>query len=165
MAQGKRNEPTVEPSEADCWYAAGFIDGEGCITVRAIGGWQKAGWNQSCFASVTVSQVDPRPLQWLQERWGGSLRAMSARKERDRPAWEWCVVGQQAYVFLDGIMPMLKCKPEQAVNALRLREVKRTRGQTGHHRSLSPDELAIQQEIHAEAKRLNQRGRAWEVLP
>lgn len=165
MAQGKRNDPTVEPSEADYWYAAGFVDGEGCITVRESGvtaGHQAKlrGWNPSWYASVTISQVDPRPLQWMQARWGGSLRPMRVRKERERPAWEWCIVGQQAYRFLDGVLPMLKCKDAQARNALKLREFRSGRGV-----GLTDEQVIERQEVRAEALRLNRVGQFWRELP
>jgi hypothetical protein len=172
MAQGKKNEPTVEPSEADYWYAAGFVDGEGCITVRAstaVKGHPE--WNPSMYASVTISQVDPRPLQWMQARWGGALRPLKrrggSRGLNERDAWEWCIVGSQAYHFIDGIRAMLKVKPEQAANALRLRDQRatRARGQTGWRRPLSAEEIALQAEIRTEATRLNQRGRSWPELP
>jgi len=165
MAQGKRNDPTVEPSEADYWYAAGFVDGEGCITVRESGttsGHQAKlrGWNPSWYASVTISQVDPRPLQWMQARWGGSLRPMRTRRERERPAWEWAIVGQQAYRFLDGVLFMLKCKDAQARNALWLRGLRSGRG-----RGLTAEDIAARQSIRDEAIRLNRLGQFWRELP
>jgi hypothetical protein len=168
MPRGIKNEPTVEPSEADYWYAAGFVDGEGCITVRQAPGTKNGhNWNPSMYASVTISQVDPRPLQWMQERWGGSLRPLLRRKEgrNDRDAWEWCIVGHAAYRFLDGVRAMLKCKPEQADNALRLRDLRQGygRGRAGQQRALSAEELSAQLDIRTEALRLNQRGRSPEV--
>jgi|SRR5579863_6452793 len=162
MSQGKRNDPTVEPSEADYHYAAGFVDGEGCITVRVS--TSPTAINPSMYASLTISQVDPRPLQWFAERWGGALRPLKRRKEgrNDRDAWEWCIVGQQVYRFLDGALPMLKCKDHQARNALRLRGL---RSGSGRGNMLSPAEVAERQVIRDEALRLNQRGREWAELP
>jgi hypothetical protein len=167
MAQGKRNDPTVEPSEADYWYAAGFVDGEGCITVRAS--TSRTCWNPSMYASVTISQVDPRPLQWFAERWGGAMRPLKRRKDgrNDRDAWEWTIVGRQAYVFLEGVRAMLKVKPEQADNALRLKTLRDgfSRGRLGQSRELSEAELLAQVDIRATALRLNGRGREWTELP
>jgi hypothetical protein len=160
VTRGVRNDPTVEPSQADYWYAAGFVDGEGCITVRESGTTinhqaRLRGWNPSWYASVTVSQAVPNDfvLRWMQERWGGSLRRKPEGKANAREAYEWCIVGQQAYRFLEGVLPMLKVKPEQARNALRLRELASGRG-TG----LTPDMIATRQSIRNEATRLNKRG-------
>ena len=163
MTQGKRNEPTVEPSEADYWYAAGFIDGEGCITVRSTTATKgHPEWNPSMYASVTASQADPygAMLQWFADRWGGTVRQKPENNSRARDAWEWCIVGRQAYAFLDGVRGKLKIKEPQAVNALRLRDHRavRARGQTGWRRPLTLEEVILQAEIKAEANHLNQRG-------
>lgn len=170
MAQGKRNEPTVEPSEADYWYAAGFVDGEGCITVRESGQTIRArtlgkNWNHSWYASVTVSQAVPNDfvLRWMAERWGGAVRRKPERKPNAREAFEWCIVGQQAYRFLQGVLPMLKVKNAQAVNALRLKDVRmgrgyRRSGDDGGRNYLTAEDIAERQAIRAEATRLNQRG-------
>lgn len=166
MAQGKRNEPTVEPSEADYWYAAGFTDGEGCISVlRSQPGKanKDRGWNPSWYPAVTISQVDRRPLDWHQERWGGSVRPLSRRRGNERAAFEWRIVGQQAFRFLEGVLPMLKCKPEQAANAMKLQGLRAGRGfidsATGQRNRLTADELAARQAVRDESLRLNQRGR------
>ena len=160
MSQGKRNDPTVEPSEADYWYAAGFIDGEGCVTVRAS--TSPTAVNPSMYASVTISQADPygSMLQWFADRWGGAIRKKFRRPSaspRERDAWEWCVVGQQAYRLLEGVRPMLKIKGPQADNALRLKQGRR-QGMTGRNRSLSADEITLQADVLATARRLNLRG-------
>jgi hypothetical protein len=172
MAQGKRNDPTVEPTGTDYWYLAGFIDGEGCITVRpgTFRRQEKAnGWQASPFASLTISQVDPRPLQWCQARWGGALRPLKRRKDgrNDRNAWEWCVVGRQAQRLFEGVRDMLKCKQEACDNAMRMATLRKARG---HHNGLTPAEIAVHQEIIAEARRLNSgtrdgAGPEWHELP
>jgi hypothetical protein len=171
MAQGSRNEPTVEPSEADYWYAAGFIDGEGCITVRRnqpSASNKDRGWNPSWYASVTISQVDRRPLDWFAERWGGAVRPLKrrggARGLNERDAFEWCVVGRQAYRLLEGVQSFLQCKDAAAVNALKLKGLRDGRGfvadpATGRRNRLTKDELAERQAIRDEALRLNRRGR------
>jgi hypothetical protein len=158
--RGKRNEPTVEAAEADYWYAAGFIDGEGCITVRESGQTSNhksrlKGWNPSWYASVTISQAVPHDwvLRWHQERWGGSIRRKPEGKYNARESYEWLVVGQQAYRLLEGVLPMLKVKEGQARNALRLRDLRSGRGV-----GLTPDQITERQAIRTEALRLNRRG-------
>lgn len=167
--RGKRNEPTVEPDILDYCYAAGFVDGEGTITVRESQVTKgHPTWNPSWFASVTVAQVDPRPLQWMQERWGGGIYAVKPRKENHRFAWQWSIVNQQAYVFLEGVVPMLKVKKASAMNALRLKPMRDGRGYAlggGNRNHLSPDEINERQSIRTEALRLNSRSNVWLELP
>jgi hypothetical protein len=166
MPRGIRNEPTVEPTEADYWYAAGFIDGEGCITIRQSPGTRNhKTWNPSMYVSVTISQADPygSMLEWFQERWGGALRRKFRRPSaspHERDSWEWTVVGHGAYRLIEGVQPMLKIKAPQAENALRLRELRHGfgRGRAGQGRELSAGELAVQADCLANARRLNRRG-------
>lgn len=118
------------------------------------------------YASVTVSQVDPRTLHWMAERWGGAVRKMAPpRKSTERQAYEWCVVGRQAYRFLGHIRSLLKSKGEQADNALRLKAMRDARPSpyTGRLKPMTKQEVALQAEIRAEALRLNRRGRLPEV--
>jgi hypothetical protein len=137
MARDGRNDPTIEPTELDYAHAGGFVDGEGSITVR----WST--WNPSAYASVTVSQVDRRTLDWMAERWGCAVGVMANRRNRTRgQGHEWCVVGHQAYRFLRGVRPMLKAKGEQADNALRFEAMRRPRGRK-HGWTLSQAEMQL----------------------
>jgi hypothetical protein len=171
MAQGKRNDPVLEPTEVDKAYAAGFIDGEGTIYVRnqaARPDHRARGWRTSAYALLVVPQVDPRTLQWMQVRWGGAIRQVKRRSEKrpnDRDAWEWNCSARQAYKLLHDVLPFLRDKRPQAVNALRLEAMKRARGQTGWSRPVSEEGLSMQAEITAEARRLNQLRPEWHELP
>jgi hypothetical protein len=146
MAQGKRNEPTAIPSPAERAYAAGFIDGEGCISI----GVQKNSW----VAKLTVVQVDPRPLHLLAQFWGG---AVSKKKPGPRRAlaYEWRIVGKQFYRCMDDILSMLIVKQKAARNALLLRGLRDCRGQAP---PMTKKERQTRERIKAESHRLNRRG-------
>jgi hypothetical protein len=94
-------------------------------------------------------------MKWFQERWAGSLRHKQERKTNANPAWEWCIVSQQAYVFLDDIRPWLRLKGPQADNALLCRELRLCRGSGT---SMSTEEVAQRVEIKRQANLLNKRG-------
>src|ERR1700722_3930957 len=165
MARGKRNDPSTEPTPEDCAYAAGFIDGEGCITVRGQRRQylEEKGWQVSPYVIVMVSQVAPRPLQWMQARWGGSLRQLFRRRKPDeRDAWEWGCSSQKAYRLITDIRPWLRCKGAQADNAMRLQPLRKARG---WHQGLSEEEIDVHNQIIAEARRLNQERPTWHELP
>ena len=153
MARGKKNMPTVFPTEFDKAYAAGFIDADGCITVRSI---VPGGAGRSHYASITASQTKIPPLVWLQERWGGSLRELPPRKGNSSAAWEWAVVGNMAYTMLDDIKDYLKIKGPRAENALALRTIRDGR-QRGN--PLSDAEFELQRVVKETAMELNKRGR------
>jgi hypothetical protein len=168
MPHGIRNDPTVVPTELDAAYTAGFVDGEGTIYVRAQRRklLEEKGWNVSAYALVVASQVDPRPLQWMQQRWGGYLRPIKNRERsvRERNAWEWGCSSRQAYKLLHDIRPYLRCKGAQADNAFRLEAMARPRGRSRGN-PMTPEAILMQAEITAEARRLNQERPEWNELP
>lgn len=157
MPRGIRIAPTVSPTELDKSYAAGFIDGEGCITVRINHSNMRRGYGYSCYASLTVSQTEYNRwvLVWLSERWGGAVRKMATPKNPNHAqGYEWCIVGQMFYACMDDVRPFLKLKKDQADNALRLRVMRPGRGKGNQ---LTAEEKAMHEAIQAESTRLNQR--------
>jgi len=153
MSRGIRNDPVIEPTEMDKSYAAGFMDGEGSITIAAPN--NQRGW----YPKVQISQVDPAPLVWLQQRWGGSLHAVRRTYLREKHGqkasdiWLWQVSTQMCVRFLDDLLPFLRVKKPAAENALLLRNLPRLGGG-----SLGDDEIEWRQMIAEEAKRLNAKG-------
>src|SRR5262245_22759527 len=149
--RGSRTRPIIRPSPEDSIWAAGFMDGEGCITVRhATSNLKHGAKSASIFASVTCSQAEPHGgpvMLWFQERWGGSLRSKPERKGNAQRAWEWCIVGQQAYAFLDDVRPWLRVKGAQADNALLIRSLRKGRGRGN---ALTAEDRRARAEIKAE---------------
>lgn len=170
MAQGKRNDPTIEPTELDKAYAAGFIDADGAVSVRKA--TSNAGTAQDggtlyvgIYGKVHVSQVDPRPLVWMRDRWGGHVRPLKrAGRGKARDAWEWVIVGQQAYRMLHHIRPFMQEKGERADNVLRLETMRTTRGPWHPY---TDEERSMRDDILATALLLNKRagGITWTELP
>lgn len=162
MPRGIRNNSTVQPTEKDYAYAAGLIDGDGCISIRESGQTSNTRWNPSWYASVVVAMTHPGPLRWLQERWGGSIRQVRQRGERERPSWEWLIVNRQCYQLLEGLEPKLKCKERQAHLALQLRDLRKPPG-SGH--VLTAADLKRRQDIRDGVRRLNSSREVWSELP
>lgn len=177
MAQGKRNDPTIEPTRDDICYAAGFIDADGAISVRASTGNGKRQLKtdpdrqvfQGIYVTVIASQVDPRPLMFLRDRWGGSIRPLKRRAEgrNDRNAWEWAIAGQLAYKCLHDIGPLLREKGERAENALRLETMRQVRGYAALQNPYTDEERLAREDVLNVARELNKRdhGREWNELP
>jgi hypothetical protein len=122
-------------------WAAGFFDGEGTVGV-----WQlrKRG-RVYYYLSVSVGQVDRRPLVALQGRYGGSL-GLSIRPT-GHAAWKWQLVTQAAALFLADIRPYLMVKQEQVDLALTF-QTRRHAGRDGR----SGYELAEQQAVYEAMK-------------
>lgn len=87
---------------SDQW-AAGFFDGEGCITVDM----RRDGKPGSVVACVT--QKLRAPLDELQARWGGAVD----RKRTRSGCYRWRCSAQQARAFLRAIYPFTLVKRPQ----------------------------------------------------
>lgn len=80
-------------------WAAGFFEGEGSVMLLA-----HSQSRSLARLSVEVSQVDPDPLEWLRERWGGPIYT-GAQRKRQRTYYRWIVTATQATAFLGDIQP------------------------------------------------------------
>ena len=91
--------------EEDLAYAAGFIDGEGCLSVGKT--WKIA---------ISCSNTDKPTIKWLHKNFGGSYYSSKRkRKPNHRTMHTWQIVSLNAYNFCKMIVPYLKIKTEQAL--------------------------------------------------
>jgi hypothetical protein len=108
----------VQDQLSNAW-AAGFIDGEGCITIRHARG-------RYYQVLVTVGQSGPTGkagLDRLSCLFGGSVRQAPARKlGQYLDAWTWGIVSLQADACLRRIRPFLVVKAAEADIALQFRQ-------------------------------------------
>ena len=101
----------------DQWaYAAGFIDGEGCLRVK----WKSA---RRHSAGITVAQIDRRPLDLMVEWFGGGIR-IEQTVYGPKPRW---TLSRKEHLIpaLQGMMPYFVVKREQAVVMLEFLEAER----------------------------------------
>lgn len=109
--------------ETDLAWAAGFIDGEGCIGVYSNG------IKSSAVLSLSVSQKYNEPLLKLVALFGGHL------KPKSNPVgfMEWRLYSSNALNVLKQVLPYLQSnKKEQAILAIQFQETFR------HDRKVSP---------------------------
>lgn len=93
--------PNLIPT--DVAWAAGFIDGEGCIAIARY------------TLRLQVNQVDPAPLIKLRELFGGAIHQQQVlRNSRKRVLWSWAVGARNALYVLEAIRPYLTTKAIQA---------------------------------------------------
>jgi hypothetical protein len=95
-------------------WAAGFFDGEGCVS-----GYEGLyhGYRRWQFALI-VAQVVPGPLDELQRVWGGSISAKVPSNPRHSPQWRWLISGREAAEFLEDVLPYLRVKRKAAEAAM-----------------------------------------------
>jgi len=149
-----------EPSDTDWAYAAGFVDGEGCIAI--VRSYVPARGRYYYGVHVVVANRDRDVLEWMKCVRGGWVVAVSgsARPAQARLAWNWRIATTLAKPFLDGLGPWLRIKKAQCDNALAMVELlKRS------HRTLGPypipaEWLAEQEQLYWVQRELNHRGTA-----
>jgi len=146
--------------ETEWAYAAGFVDGEGCIAIvrQNLPSRGRHYYN----VQVVVANRDKVVLEWMQSLWGGwVVAAASSRGTNARPAWNWrCPTGANAEPFLLGIGEFLRVKMPQCENALAMIALTRRSSKTlGPHR-IPEAWLAEQEALYWKQRELNHRGSA-----
>lgn len=135
-------------------YLAGLIDGEGSIML--------VGRNRANgpMLRVNVSNTDRRLLDWLAERFGGTVRVMWRSQQEVRPnervCYSWQRDCRQCREVLEAALPYLISKREQARVAIAFSSTQKNVGRAGH-----PPEVVIERErLLDRMAELNARGRA-----
>ena len=108
-------------SEIDLAYAAGILDGEGCITISRKNKPQaKFGADYVLF--VEVGNTDKRLIEWLHSKFGGRTQHYEPRTPRAKESYHWYLGFGKAKELLLLLLPYLKLKDEEAKLAIALQE-------------------------------------------
>jgi hypothetical protein len=144
--------------QATDWaYAAGFVAGEGCISVSRSFETKRGRYQYG--VQVVVANRDRDVLDWMRRTWGGWVVIVLGRQGRARPSFTWrCSTGLSARPFLNGIRPWLRIKGPQCDNALAMIELLQ-RGR----RTLGPYPLPVawlgeQEKLYWIQRELNHKG-------
>ncbi|HEV2139599.1 MAG TPA: hypothetical protein VGT01_00275 [Candidatus Dormibacteraeota bacterium] len=146
-----------EIKDTDWAYAAGFVDGEGCIAItRSFSAPRNRFYYGVCVVAVNRERA---VLDWMKDYWAGWVVAMPHAGGNARRSWAWrSPKGTSAERFLRGIRPWLRIKGAQCENALKMIEVlKRSRYTLGRN-ALPADWLLDQENLYWQQRELNHRG-------
>ena len=91
----------------DVIWAAGFFDGEGCISIQR----QVRPGGVYFYLGVSVYQNDFRPLLEFSELFGGAIYP-------EKNAQKWRASGRDAAEALNMMLPYMRVKKEQALVAI-----------------------------------------------
>jgi hypothetical protein len=148
------------PTHTDWAYAAGFVDGEGCIAVTRS--FLPARGFYGYGVAVVVSNRDRHVLEWFREVWSGHVVSVqTSGRGLAQDAWNWrSPSGQSAQFFLEGIRPWLRIKTKQCDNALAMiRLLRRSRRRLGPN-PMPAEWRAEQEGLYWIQRELNHRGSA-----
>ena len=95
--------------QTDLAYAAGIIDGEGCVTLKLY----PYRTYPALAALVRVAMCDLAPLRKLKSLFGGSINMIPEKPPR-RKQWAWTIQTLQARKCLSSLRPWLIVKHKQA---------------------------------------------------
>ena len=114
-------------------WAAGFIDGDGFITIQRRNQKVKETVYTSLYLRVGACQAQQAPLLELQSLFGGSIRSKNSglREGYNRKAqWVWTLSCNQATEALIQLLPFLIHKKEVATIAIEFQETMGTTKET-----------------------------------
>lgn len=119
--------PYENLSVAELAYAAGVVDGEGCITIR-LSSRVKAGRPSMVHAlALAVSSIDKPLTDWLCERFGGYCSTRTPKRAL-KEVHTWRCESKTAANVLRVIRPYLLIKAAQADIALEFQAIIPPRG-------------------------------------
>lgn len=99
-------------------YAAGLIDGEGCITIA-----HREMRSFSARIDVGMSAKGMACLKRLQDQFGGQIRKTRLKSDKWKEAHAWGLFGKATVPFLEAVLPHLVLKHSQAEYALALQRM------------------------------------------
>jgi len=131
-------------------YIAGFLDGEGSISLKK----ERGRW---VLPAIQIRNVYPEPLQKIQKVFGGSLYLRKGEKEKWRDTFEWEITRWKGCLnLLEKIYPYLIIKKKQAAIIIRL--AKKVQMKPYHSFPLAKNEQQEREEAYKEIRILNKRG-------
>jgi len=137
-------------------YAAGIVDGEGCVTLRTRRPWGNE-VSRICVPTLMVCNTDPRLTDWLRARFGGSVCCSLRPGSHQKDVYRWSVVNRQCRAALLLLLPFLILKKAQAeVLLASSRYLMDHKTYKGH--SLPPELIVKRAAAIQEIRLLNRRG-------
>ncbi len=136
-------------------YAAGLIDGEGCVGLNRIRGEVARNGSLQYRPRLRVKMIDYPPLALLEGLFGGSIR-LHPYPDPYHDQWEWSLISWgPVSKALRELLPWLLVKPRQARLLLRLAtEIKHQ----PRRRPLTPEYLNQRHRYYCWMRALNARG-------
>lgn len=134
---------TTDKEKLNIYYIAGFIDGEGCISITKTKK-RMAGGSPRYFPYLAISNTNLYILEMLKEKYpiGRKIREV-LRKEGNRQCYSVRWDGNELRRFLEDIEPYLIEKKKQAQLVLKFMETLRCKHE---HRKKIPKEVEEKRE-------------------
>lgn len=150
-------------------WMAGFLDGEGCLTItRQI---RKNRPSATYRSQISVTNTVRESLVDFQTTYGGSIYEITERRnDKNNRKWSdsyvWYCPLDSAKLFLEEMLPHLRVKKQQAQILLvfldtknSFKRNKRTKGRHGGSACLTQEELNHRESLRNKIQSLNSKGK------
>lgn len=148
-----------EISNEDLAYIAGFVDGEGTISILRYYKSQKSTYKSKrrmdWRAFIGISNTNKDILDWIMLTVGAGNISKSLRHEGYKIVWKYSLSGSNAILFVKVLLPYLKIK---RTNALILIELGKTLATSYIPRKTPECIMAKREELTNQIQFLNKRG-------
>lgn len=96
-------------------YAAGILDGDGSFSLLLHRSTTKESWRTFYHPCIQLSNAYKGMSEFLNEKFGGSLRVKKPQQEHHKPLYVWSLRSREGCKkLIDKIFPYLKLKKDQA---------------------------------------------------
>jgi hypothetical protein len=115
-----RDHQILQTPPLELAYAAGIIDGEGCIGIHPRRD------RRTFTTGIAVQMCEPDAILFLHQCFGGYLglnKTFHRDRPQHRPQHVWSVANQQACSACRALAPYLRVKRQQALNVIELQEI------------------------------------------
>lgn len=102
-------------------YAAGIMDGEGCIGIHRRKG-------SHVVLQVAIHHTSQWLVEWFKINFGGSVTFFVTKNPKHKDAWSWHLAPKQALEFLILIRPYLQLKRPHADLAIQFQSKRKKWG-------------------------------------
>ena len=135
-------------------WAAGFLDGDGFITIQNRKTKYKDRVYEGTYLRVGACQAHLTPLETLQDIFGGSIRpkhmGSNPHGYNRKQQWIWTLSTQQAADALKQMLPYLVHKREVALIGIAFQDTMQPRGQ-----GLTEDIVELRKQYQIDIQHLN----------
>lgn len=149
-----------ENSQTDFAWAAGFLDGEGCLLLDKHKNNNKTESFYSYYPRIAVTQIYTKPLDKLSRMFQGNVILSRSANGNNRTLYRWDISGSQRCKYvLTNTLPYLLVKKDQALVLLEYIERVISRGSNFAKGKqgwgvLTPEEIAYRQKIVLDLRKL-----------
>lgn len=151
----ERYNRNVEEMTKVLAYFAGFVDGEGCISIVKHKP-QPGRPNYYFYLAVRVVNTDRRPIELLQNTFGGWIKVVNGTGSW-KTRYEWVAECGTATKTLELLLPYLLVKREQAKVGLKFSKHKKDTHRVGRRR-LNHNQIMTREAYWKKMLTLNHRG-------